>query len=337
MPIYPGSTTNITLYPTTPTELNIALYPAPTPAGGIALVQSASGTTADGSAGLPVSFGVPCTAGNSVLSFPSWDDTAEGDLADITLVGGGAEALQNVAQTSAQPANPGIHKRTNVAGGETGALIQTADTVRANNIIAEYSGLADAVAEDTATSSATSTTLAIGTITPTSANNLLTAIFAFNADVTAVGIANDVLVSGAGTAAVNGTYTYSGMGHLGSGSDKPYYNLTGTNPELSAITWDADSNQWKVFSEVGQLPYTSTNGDVPLPWDAIFAVEEGDSPAPTVTEIPGWELVGTRTGGSSVWEYVYARIQSTATPQNPTIVLSGSCDIAGAAAAFGGA
>lgn len=49
MPIYPGSTSNITLYPSTPTELNIALYP-PVESGGIALVQYSAATTADGSA-----------------------------------------------------------------------------------------------------------------------------------------------------------------------------------------------------------------------------------------------------------------------------------------------
>jgi len=62
MPIYPGSTTNINLYPTTPTELNIALYP-PAESGGIALVQSASGTTDDGSLGLPVPFGAAVVSG----------------------------------------------------------------------------------------------------------------------------------------------------------------------------------------------------------------------------------------------------------------------------------
>lgn len=418
MPIYPGSTTNITLYPTTPTELNIALYPAPTPAGGIALVQSASGTTADGSAGLIVPFGAavvtaagtgqgtytytgqhngrpyfnisgtdpefssisynarwrlfdgaglayrttvnsnllpwetatwtdqggglpvpiincsaPVTAGNSVIALISFD-SAGGFDEQPTLIGGGAEQILNFNPVI----NGGIYVNQayvhNVAGGSTGASFTLDAAVRANNLIAEYSGLADAAAEDTATSTATSTTLAIGTITPTSANNLLTAIFAFNADVTAVGIANDVLVSGAGTAAANGIYVYRGV----DGNGNPFWTLTGTNPLVSAISYSTGAELWVMWAANGDNLYISAGNVLPFPWqDTPWSIGDfGVANAPTVTEIPGWELVGTRTGGSSVWEYVYARVQSTATPQNPTIVLSGSCDIAGAAAVFGG-
>ncbi len=207
-----------------------------------ALVQSASGTTADGSAGMTVNFGVPVTAANSVLSFISWDDTNDQGLASTPgLLGGGAEGLtQSILSGNATTPVCAIYKVNNVAGGETGCSYSTTDTVRASNIIAEYSGLADAAAESTATNFDTSDRLTIGTIEPTSANNLLVAVFGFNADVT------------------------------------------------------------------------------------------------VVTPPVGWTLVAVRTGGASVWQYVYARVQSTATPQNPTIALSGSADIAGAGACFGG-
>lgn len=218
-----------------------SLIGSPASSGGIALVQSASGTTADGSAGLTVNFGVPVTAGNSVLSFPSIGDNNNLSVAP-TLVGGGASVLSQVAIDDTRGwGSVFTYKKTNVTGGETGVTFSSNEAVRANNIIAEYSGLADAAAEDTATNTATSTTLAIGTITPTSANNLLTAIFAFDADVT------------------------------------------------------------------------------------------------VVTPPAGWTLVDARQGGASVWQYVYQKIQTSADASNPTIVLSGSADIAGAAAAFGGA
>lgn len=295
------------------------------PAAGIALVQSASGTTGDGSAGLTVNFGVPVTAANSVLSFISFDNTAENGLNAVTCVGGGAEVLGQEASEDAQLPNIArIYAATSVAGGETGVAYDANDPIRTSNIIAEYSGLADAPAESTATSSATSTTLAIGTITPTSANNLLTAIFAFNADVTAVGIANDVLVTGIGA----GVYT-----PRGTQIDRSYYNLLGEadNPDFYAIaygTYDIDTG-WYLLDGDGNIVNQTGTSAATYPWQASWT-------GSTVTEIPGWELVGTRTGGSSVWEYVYARVQSTATPSNPTIVLSGSCDIAGAGAAFGG-
>jgi hypothetical protein len=158
----------------------------------------------------------------------------------MSLVGGGAEVLSNVASVEGASFFAETYKTNDVGGGSTGVTVTFNDPARANNIIAEYSGLADAAAEDTATNTATSTTLAIGTITPTSANNLLTAIFAFNANVT------------------------------------------------------------------------------------------------VVTPPTGWTLVDARQGGSSVWQYVYEKIQTSADASNPTIVLSGSADIAGAAAAFGG-
>jgi hypothetical protein len=327
MPIYPGSTTNINLYPTTPTTLNIALYPPPTPAGGIALVQSASGTTADGSAGLTVNFDVPVTAGNSVIALISCPILSEPyPSSSLQCVGGGEESLNLIVQINPDPGVAArIFSANALAGGETGVTFTPDLAVRANNIIAEYSGLADAAAEDTATNTATSTTLAIGTITPTSANNLLTAIFAFNADVTAVGIANDVLVTGIGA----GVYTCRG-----DDGDHVFYNLLGqpTNgPNEEAIYCVYyTGGAWNVTgSDGGTLNTAITTGDT-FPYDASWT-------GSTVTEIPGWELVGTRTGGSSVWEYVYQKIQTTATPSNPTIVLSGSADIAGAAAAFGGA
>ncbi len=292
-------------------------------AGGIALVQSASGTTADGSAGLTVNFGVPCTAGNSVLALISYFDAADSNPT-VDAVGGGAGSLvADVQVGQGTPTRTGIFRDANVTGGETGISLVTSEVVRANNIIAEYSGLADAAAEDTATNTATSTTLAIGTITPTSANNLLTAIFAFNADVTAVGIANDVLVTGIGA----GVYTCRGQSN-----GRPYFSLLGEpdNEVTNAISYGNEiTDTWSIWGVGGSPDNNATTTGEALPWQASWT-------GSTVTEIPGWELVGTRTGGASVYEYVYEKIQTTATPSNPTIVLSGSADIAGAGACFGG-
>jgi hypothetical protein len=296
-------------------------------AGGIALVQSASGTTADGTLMPTVSFPSPITDGNAVFALISF---ASGSVVEVTFNGGQMSLVDEIAGTGVTVQ---IWAKTAETSGSDLTFTNSA-AVRTSAQILEVSGLADAPAESTAVNTATSTTLAIGTITPTSANNLLTAIFAFNADVTAVGIANDVLVSGAGTAAANGTYTYRGQAN-----GYAYFNLVGQpdSPTESAIANNGDPT-WYILAANGDQLYVGTpETPIAFPWLDTFTTLGGDAPAPAVAEIPGWELVGTRTGGSSVWEYVYEKIQTTATPSNPTIVLSGSCDIAGAAAAFGGA
>ena len=209
------------------------------PAGGIVIVQSPPGvTTDDGSAGLTGNFGVPVTAGNSVFAFISHTDgsfntppeTTDGVLASLT---------QDVVAYGVVQGY--VYHAHNLSGGQTGVYFALEEAQRASMQIIEVSGLADAAAEDTAADSATADTLAIGTITPTSPNNLLVAIFAFDAD-----------------------------------------------------------------SEV-------------------------------VTPPAGWTLLDARQGGASVWQYVYYKIQTSAVADNPTIVLDRSVNIAGAAAAFGGA
>lgn len=96
-------------------------------------------------------------------------------------------------------------------------------------------------------------------------------------------VTTPVVVSGAGTSAANGTYTYRGQS-----GGKAYYNLVGqpTSATLNAIAWDADSAHWTINDSGGTSLYDDVNEvDVSFPWDAGIAWEEitGDSPAPTVT------------------------------------------------------
>ena len=111
-------------------------------------------------------------------------------------------------------------------------------------------------------------------------------------------ITSSVLVSGAGTAAANGTYTYRGQfnGHA-------YYNLLG-QPDSTAnsgIAWTA-LDLWRVNSSSGELLYFS-DGDSSFPWQQTFIESAGDSPAPTVTQIGSGtgqvEFNGTATGFQS--------------------------------------
>ena len=149
------------------------------PSGGIAIVQSAAGTTADGSGGLTVNFGVPVTAGNSVIALVSYAiDATPGPIA---LVGGGAGALsEDVAQFA-----PGdiftasvwyIH---NATGGETGVFGDFGEPVRTSMQIIEVSGLADAAAESTNTNSGNGDNVSFNTVTPVSAANLIVGIGAY--------------------------------------------------------------------------------------------------------------------------------------------------------------
>jgi len=98
----------------------------------------------------------------------------------------------------------------------------------------------------------------------------------------------DVLVSGAGTAAANGTYTYSGVHNEGAGN-YPYYNLLGSDPLTSSVYESGSGGFWAITDSVGSGDY-STSGGVAgafpyfsFPWTTY----DGDPPAPTVTAIKG--------------------------------------------------
>jgi hypothetical protein len=85
------------------------------------------------------------------------------------------------------------------------------------------------------------------------------------------------IVSGAGTAAANGVYTYRGLN-----DGKPYYNKLGDPDEpLNGIRWVSQVLAWFIADVGGDL-YLSTD-DVAFPWLATFDVQDGDPPAPTVT------------------------------------------------------
>lgn len=151
--------------------------------GGIALVQSASGTTADGSAGLTVNFGVPVTAGNSVLSFISFDYTSEDGFAVVPALVGGGGAELDIQVDVAAPGNVAkayILSKGNVAGDETGVQFFTVVAVRASMTILEFSGLANAAAQNTsARSDAGQDYLRFNEVIPNSPANLIIGIGAY--------------------------------------------------------------------------------------------------------------------------------------------------------------
>jgi hypothetical protein len=93
-------------------------------------------------------------------------------------------------------------------------------------------------------------------------------------------LAGSVLVSGAGTAEANGTYT-----PRGTENGKTYYNLMGEadNPARSAIAWDGTTN-WVILDSTGGNLYFASE-DIEFPWLAsAWEGNDGDPPSPTVTE-----------------------------------------------------
>ena len=143
-----------------------------------ALVQYSAATTADGSAGLTVSFPVPVTAGNSVIAFISFDGTGDVVLSVSPHAIGGASLNEVILNTDVPAAQNGIYCLPVAAGGETGVGFTTTGAVRASMQIIEVSGLADAAAEDVSTNSGNSGTPSTGSVTPTSASNLVVALAA---------------------------------------------------------------------------------------------------------------------------------------------------------------
>jgi hypothetical protein len=92
---------------------------------------------------------------------------------------------------------------------------------------------------------------------------------------------SSVAVSGAGSGAVNGTYTYRG-----DYDGKGYYNLVGQpdSTEGSVVFWNGD--RWQINDDFSSELYESLE-DVEFPWLVeTWLVATGESPIPTVTEIP---------------------------------------------------
>lgn len=87
------------------------------------------------------------------------------------------------------------------------------------------------------------------------------------------------IVSGAGTAEANGTYTPRGT-HVG----KPYYNLVGQvdNFLASSIYWDG--SVWGITAADETTLYGQDTGDDPFPWQVVqWNTIDGAEPTPTVT------------------------------------------------------
>lgn len=92
---------------------------------------------------------------------------------------------------------------------------------------------------------------------------------------------SSVLVSGAGSSAVNGIYTYNNQY-----GGKPYYNLQGyeDNVFANSIYWDADS--W-ILSNVDASAFYAITEEIDYPWlSSNWQIFDGESPVPTFTEIP---------------------------------------------------
>jgi len=88
---------------------------------------------------------------------------------------------------------------------------------------------------------------------------------------------NAVIVSGAGTAEANGTYTVRGTIN-----GKPYYNIIGSpDSEFSfSIVWGEE--RWTIFDEFDAF-YESFE-DTDFPWESTpWVKSNADDPAPTLT------------------------------------------------------
>jgi hypothetical protein len=95
------------------------------------------------------------------------------------LAPGFVESTAEVVQGPGAGANTGIYAIHGVVGGETGVFFALDSAVRANLTILEFSGLADAAAEDTDTASSTGTEPAMNGLTPISPDNLSVAVLAY--------------------------------------------------------------------------------------------------------------------------------------------------------------
>jgi len=86
---------------------------------------------------------------------------------------------------------------------------------------------------------------------------------------------NAVIVSGAGSAAANATWT-----ERGTFGGKPYYNKLGDPNSTSSNVIKWSTNQWEIYT--GSPLYVSYS-DTSFPWQATFIAAVGGSPAPTLT------------------------------------------------------
>lgn len=93
---------------------------------------------------------------------------------------------------------------------------------------------------------------------------------------------SSMIVSGAGTSAANGTYTYRDQGN-----GKAHYNLTGQPTSLDFFTIVWIGTAWIITDGDGNSFYSSAD-DTEFPWQATFTIDGGigdigDPPAPVVT------------------------------------------------------
>lgn len=106
---------------------------------------------------------------------------------------------------------------------------------------------------------------------------------------------SSVLVSGAGTASVNGTYTVWASSPL---NGKTAYVLSGTepgDPGSDGIYWDG--TQWRIYGDGGTFYYFSDD-DVAEPWlVTTWQLDNGSEPFPTVTEVASGQPTQRRWNG----------------------------------------
>ena len=86
----------------------------------------------------------------------------------------------------------------------------------------------------------------------------------------------NMVVSGAGTTAVNGTYVESGTYN-----GKPQYYKVGTGHTLEWDPYNWTEDVWQIYD--WEDYYYFGNGDVATPNLATWQTASGASPAPTVT------------------------------------------------------
>lgn len=88
-----------------------------------------------------------------------------------------------------------------------------------------------------------------------------------------------MIVSDAGTGAVNGTYTYTGQAN-----GKAYYNKSGTAQLENSIVWQSFNNTWYIYGAVN-AEYSSTGSDDVATPNLVptWVLEAGANPVPTVT------------------------------------------------------
>lgn len=88
-------------------------------------------------------------------------------------------------------------------------------------------------------------------------------------------VSAQVIISGAGTAAVNGTYSY-----LGSYGGRPMYRDF-SSPGANTIMWDA--TYWRMMDGSGNPNYYTNSANTILPPDSGWVAEVGEAPAPTLS------------------------------------------------------